>query len=538
MQGLNLRKIALGLLVVGLLDLAISQPVNEDFTPSAFDFMIGTKEEYEVVPIHKSNIQKRSIDGRFHLELKAFGEHIKIWLEPNVGILATAETPIFKIDQAGRIQELDGLMNQIAGYLYYNEKEAATMFIKETPEGIYKLDGVIGGRGYSIHSIPDPSYNTNQLWYQTERFKRFIENTPEHERGNYTYHIVSKLPQVPDHLKTLKAPTLNFSRSKRALAPEVIYPEIMVVVDYSLFQKFKLNHYDVVKYLLPFWNSVDFKYRSLENPQYRLNIAGIMIAETPTSLSFMQHKLRYYPYDLLIEDALLDSADFVLNIEKMFKETHSFDAVVTITSHKVCAMKDGQCKRGTIGLAYVSGACNLPEMGWYQGKRVPTNAFKSSIVYDNAGYDGVNVAAHELGHLFGAEHDGEHHEACPLKTGHLMAPTVSFTANSSDWSLCAVHDMEKFLNSQSSKCLFNEPQSGTKLARFLPGRMMDADAQCRSYGNKKVYQSNENICVNLKCLDDQERFIYTHPGAADGTICGDNKICIQRQCIDLSKITY
>lgn len=68
------------------------------------------------------------------------------------------------------------------------------------------------------------------------------------------------------------------SRSKRSY-PNTIYPEILVIVDYSLNRKFGGNMKEIILYLLSYWNGVDMRFRSIQNPKIRLNIAGLIFAQ-------------------------------------------------------------------------------------------------------------------------------------------------------------------------------------------------------------------------------------------------------------------
>lgn len=70
----------------------------------------------------------------------------------------------------------------------------------------------------------------------------------------------------------------NSTRLKRSV-PDTVYPEILVIIDHNMYKLFNKDVYRLIPYLLAFWNGVDLKYRNLENPKYRLNIAGIVIAE-------------------------------------------------------------------------------------------------------------------------------------------------------------------------------------------------------------------------------------------------------------------
>ena len=51
------------------------------------------------------------------------------------------------------------------------------------------------------------------------------------------------------------------------------------------------------------------------------------------------------------------------------------------------------------------------------------------------------VAAHEIGHNFGAEHDGDPTGSCPVAGNFIMSPSVN--PNNEDFSACSVGVMEE-----------------------------------------------------------------------------------------------
>lgn len=98
------------------------------------------------------------------------------------------------------------------------------------------------------------------------------------------------------------------SRSKRAI-PHIIYPEILVIVDYDGYRLHggdniqvrphqqpqsspvpslsKANrsfsiHSQIKRYFVSFWNGVDLRYRLLKGPRIRISIAGIIISRVST----------------------------------------------------------------------------------------------------------------------------------------------------------------------------------------------------------------------------------------------------------------
>lgn len=50
---------------------------------------------------------------------------------------------------------------------------------------------------------------------------------------------------------------------------------------------FNKNTKDALLYILSFWNGVDMRYRSIEHPRVRLNIAGIVFTQDSQALPYL-----------------------------------------------------------------------------------------------------------------------------------------------------------------------------------------------------------------------------------------------------------
>ncbi|XP_034937082.1 A disintegrin and metalloproteinase with thrombospondin motifs 5-like [Chelonus insularis] len=245
--------------------------------------------------------------------------------------------------------------------------------------------------------------------------------------------------------------------------------------------------------------------------------------------------IQQNPYGLLADKALYHSALLIRKLEEVLSGKINFDALITLSSTDFIA-KNNNGTIKTVGMTYTNGACALPELE-YTSTGYTLTIFKSALIHDEGGCANVHAAAHELGHLLGAKHDGTVNQKCNEENGLIMAPILTVNANSSDWSYCSIHDIENFLNSQQSECLFNRPKFGKRISRFLPGKITDVDTQCKYLGNLHATNKHENICVSLTCLNaNGESYVYA--GVSDGTSCGENKICLHKQCVDMDKITY
>lgn len=71
--------------------------------------------------------------------------------------------------------------------------------------------------------------------------------------------------------------TNNKKRLKRGI-PHIIYPEILVIVDYDGYRLHGGDNVQVKRYFVSFWNGVDLRYRLLKGPRIRISIAGIIIS--------------------------------------------------------------------------------------------------------------------------------------------------------------------------------------------------------------------------------------------------------------------
>ena len=104
----------------------------------------------------------------------------------------------------------------------------------------------------------------------------------------------------------------------------------------------------------------------------------------------------------------------------------------------------------TIGIAYLDSLCdNRNAVGLTESR----NTWLDSL-----------VAAHEIGHNFGADHDGDAQGSCPNapSSGFLMAPVVSGT---DDFSTCSLNRMRA--RSQAASCITNLPPANVRVSSQL-----------------------------------------------------------------------
>lgn len=95
-------------------------------------------------------------------------------------------------------------------------------------------------------------------------------------------------------------------------------------------------------------------------------------------------------------------------------------------------------------------------------------------------------------------------------------------------------------NSNNPDCIYNKPNPGNGLPRYLPGKILNADGQCEKLVGTAAWEVDDTICRRLKCTVDGDihQWIEIGSAAADGTSCGINKICLHGQCLKIDDIKY
>jgi hypothetical protein len=103
----------------------------------------------------------------------------------------------------------------------------------------------------------------------------------------------------------------------------------------------------------------------------------------------------------------------------------------------------------TIGIAYLDSLCDRQNA---VGLTESRNTWMDSL-----------VAAHELGHNFGADHDGDTQGSCPnTPSGFLMSPVVS---GNDDFSTCSINRMR--VGAQHASCITNLPPANVRIPANL-----------------------------------------------------------------------
>lgn len=190
--------------------------------------------------------------------------------------------------------------------------------------------------------------------------------------------------------RSARRPQLNQVRRKRQ-APDTVWPEVLLVVDYDSFLLHGGDSRDVKRYFVSFWNGVDLRYKLLVHPHIRISLAGMIVAKDRDATPYLErNRLRAPNADAVdAAGALTDMGKYLYREDRL----PTYDLAVVITKLDMCRRRyeGGRCNRGTAGFAYVGGACVV-------NKRLE-KVNSVAIIEDSGGFSGIIVAAHEVGHL-------------------------------------------------------------------------------------------------------------------------------------------
>ncbi|KAK0079153.1 hypothetical protein PV325_001677, partial [Microctonus aethiopoides] len=433
---------------------------------------------YEIVSI-VHDFQKRSISSTEIIKLRAFDKDLELYLHPTDGALASINTPVWTVKSDPKFPHgvnYELLKNpfQDVGKPYQDISTQSAVVLQKSKFGLLQIYGKILS-DYVVHPLP------YRLLNRVFRSKRDLNMT----RKNYIkkdYHIIYRLPETKSANNGIRiinrdrASSNNFinGQFKRAI-PETIFPELLIILDNSLYVNVGNNHQSAIQYLLSFWNAVDLRYRIINKPQIRLNLSAFILSISEGGTPYLDN-FRRGDSELDADKALEAMSKYYFQESRFPFET--YDMAIALTKLDMCNMIEGQfCDPSTLGYAYEAGACNR--------SYVDQNTEAVAIVEDNGGYSAVLPATHEVAHLLGSPHDGLLKTSnCPGYDGYIMTSAVTFGENSFHWSSCSRKAFDEFFNSVDSECLFDVPQDGSQVLTTLPGKLKSLDEQC-----EKVYGS-------------------------------------------------
>ncbi|XP_076182432.1 A disintegrin and metalloproteinase with thrombospondin motifs like [Ptiloglossa arizonensis] len=480
--------------------------------------------KYEVVRVLCSfNVANENDSRKMHI--KAFAQEIELFLKLSNGYLASEDTPLWMVNS--NQHALEGLQYTLIpnalkdiGTPMQDEKAGAAILVTLQNNMWPVFDGFLPSN-LVIRSLPERVIR-DILHEEDGLFEPFFNESNTTNDLFYTYHHI-----VYEMIPSKKYEDFNIANPipNRYQIPEVIYPEILVVVDYSLYLMLGKDLNLAKRYIVAFWNGVDLRYRSMTNPKIRLNIAGIIIGMDMCAIPYIE-KSR-------VDSKLVDADKALSGMAKYFYQEkripwNIYDIAMSTTHFDLCTKLDEHlCDPATLGYSYVGGACNR--------NFIKKTSSAVAVAEDNGGFSGIIPVAHELGHLLGSHHDGDPRDPgnCSSNDGYLMSSTLTLDENQFKLSNCSLNALRKFISEDRAKCLYDEPPKATAIRTILPGKLMSLDEQCRKvYGGGACNKNSSSVCYRLDCeVLDSNGECAAIAAAAEGSSCETNGICLDGQCV-------
>ncbi|XP_017267700.1 A disintegrin and metalloproteinase with thrombospondin motifs 12 [Kryptolebias marmoratus] len=302
------------------------------------------------------------------------------------------------------------------------------------------------------------------------------------------------------------------SRSQRSVSRER-WVETMVVADSKLIEYHGSDN--VESYIFTIMNMVAgiFHDASIGNAIHVVLVRLILLQGEEKGLKIVHHA----------DTTLSSFCTWQKNLNPQ-SDTHPahHDLAVLITRKDICAGMNQPCE--TLGLSHLSGMCQ---------------PHRSCNINEDSGLPVAFTVAHEMGHSFGIQHDGQGND-CELegRPPFIMSRQLMYDSSPLTWSSCSKDYITRFLDRGWGFCLDDRPSKRdltTPLARL--GVRYTTHHQCQlQYGpNATFCPEIDNVCQILWCsVNGSCRSKLDSP--IDGTRCGPEKWCISGECVIVGKL--
>ncbi|XP_074836869.1 A disintegrin and metalloproteinase with thrombospondin motifs 4 [Carettochelys insculpta] len=438
---------------------------------------------------------------RLVLRLRAQEEELLLALEPDRGFLAEGLTVQY-LGGSGQPAAADG-----PGSYYTGTVNADPASLAAVSYDGASLLGVLRYRGAEYHVQPLPGAAPDAAGPGAHVLRR---RRPEGATGAMC-SVGGRAPiTAPEPAGERRPGAAGPSRAKRfASVPR--YVETLVVADEHMA---RFHGAGLKRYLLTVMAAAAkfFRHPSLRNPVTLVVTRLVVLGPGEDGLQLTTNAAQMLRNFCQWQKGLnkVDDAD-----------AERFDTAILFTRQDLC----GVSTCDTLGMADVGTVCD------------PSRS--CSIVEDD-GLQSAFTAAHELGHVFNMLHDNA--KPCePLNvqegsTRHMMAPVMSYVDPDQLWSPCSARFITDFLDNGHGHCLRDKPREPLRMPAALPGSDYDADRQCQlTFGPDSRHCPNLHPpCASLWCtgkINGHFMCQTKHFPWADGTACGQGKVCMSGRCI-------
>ncbi|KAG0424568.1 hypothetical protein HPB47_028213, partial [Ixodes persulcatus] len=342
------------------------------------------------------------------------------------------------------VQKVD--MSKIRNNLYENEETMTSLLMSKTRNGV-ELEGVLN----DTHRI-EPYHA--------------MERSDQGQVAHKIYKIPTMTPIKDDAV--LSSP--GFEETSKAVEertlPAIVYPEIFVISDSKHNEVFESTE-DFVKYVVVFFSSVALRYAKVQHPRIFPKLVGVERASRQS-----EPYIRMYSSDQMTAEHTLD--ELARHVAERQTEFRGVDLVLLLTGRSMVSVSTGTARPGVAGLAFTGGMCTK--------RRVAESIDRRGF------YEGIRHAAHEMGHSFGAAHDGHapvshipgnqgaYH--CSWDDGYEMS-YVAKNLNQFTFSRCSQEQFRVFFSLVPQRCLDRTyTQKKPTPSKKLPGDRLSRRRFC------------------------------------------------------------
>ncbi|XP_033728950.1 zinc metalloproteinase-disintegrin VMP-II-like [Pecten maximus] len=465
--------------------------------------------------------------------------------------------PVYVIEENGIVQQNLPVVTDTA---YYQDVEHGAAFTVKFDEKTSKVSNLFGtlrlrNANYFLERSGDIDSNDNSQ-FRLRKYKvkagmvvDFVRKKVDDfvgEKDDTTYLGESRNRGKTGSGRRLddRIPPIPSPRVKRAAVQQTV--EIMITSDHTIYsywyddsnatstaQKDTDAMASIRQHYAHSMNEIDTMYASIDSSSISIKtvFACMVVSKSTTTSEWTVPR---------VSDGKVDSSEVLNNFtawERQALLNCSYDHAMLFSRYDFTATVNGVVSDSNAGLAWLSAACRT---------------FKQSITEYSFDTSMNGVAAHELGHNLGADHDQDGN-ACLSNNKYIMAPSLGqgpSSARDNPWkfSTCSVTYFENYiatLDSSNNNCLLtlSDTHNSTALSPYdqeIPGQVTSADKQCvrlegaGSHLCRELYSSGfSSMCYSMWCRKSNSNVCggYT---AATGTTCGNRKWCYQGYCVSNS----
>ena len=165
--------------------------------------------------------------------------------------------------------------------MYEDTDRSASVIIEKDEKSVFRISGTLG-----VDLVISPTREKGE-----RKPCRDCERLVRHNVTTRNSQTESQAGSSEDYQQVDTAYSIS-RRGKSLSDRRKVYPEILVVMDYQLFKIFGFSVSKARKYIVSYFNAVNMRYKTFTQPRIELNIAGIVLSKTKSSLPFISSNLK------------------------------------------------------------------------------------------------------------------------------------------------------------------------------------------------------------------------------------------------------